>query len=193
MSDARPVGAVVLAAGASRRFGSPKQLAMVDGRTLLEHAIDGALRAGLAPIAVVVPIWLAETAGADDDRLRWVRNPFPERGMSVSLRLGLAALGNDVGAAVILLGDQPRLGEERIAAILAERGPRPIVAAIADGVGAPPVLIERSHFHLADELGGDIGLRQLIRSHADLVRHVPVASHPLDVDTPDDLARMAGP
>lgn len=193
MSRDQWVGAVILAAGASRRYGSPKQLVVVDGRTLLEHAIDAAMSSGLAPVVAVVPVWLSRPGRLDDDRLRWIRNPFPERGMSLSLRLGLEALGDEVEAAVILLGDQPRLPEASIGAILAARGERPVVAAAADGILAPPILVERSHFHLVEGLTGDIGLRQLIRANPDLVTAVPVPAHAPDVDTPDDLRRITGP
>ena len=58
MGGQQSVGAVVLAAGESRRFGSAKQLAVLDGRTLLEHVLALAGEAGLAPIAAVVPVWL---------------------------------------------------------------------------------------------------------------------------------------
>jgi len=58
MDEERPVAAVILAAGESRRYGSPKQLAVVDGRTLLEHAIDAAASAGASPVIAVVPVWL---------------------------------------------------------------------------------------------------------------------------------------
>jgi molybdenum cofactor cytidylyltransferase len=193
MSGDRSVGAVILAAGSSRRYGSPKQLVVVDGMTLLEHAIEAAAVAGLLPVAAVVPVWLSRPARYDDARLRWIRNAFPERGLSVSLRLGLDAIAGEVDAAVILLGDQPRLPPETIGGLLAARGDRPIVASEADGVLAPPVLIEASHFHLADALTGDIGLRQLLIDHPDLVRAYEVGGHPPDIDTPDDLGRAGGP
>lgn len=193
MSGDHRVGAVILAAGASRRFGSPKQLVVVDGRTLLEHAIDAATGARLAPVVAVVPVWLARPASLDDGRLRWVRNPFPERGMSLSLRLGFDALADQVDAAVILLGDQPGLPSESIDALLAARGNRPIVASVADGVLAPPILIERSHFDLVDRLSGDIGLRQILLAEPDLVFAVPLATRPPDLDTRDDLDRRTGP
>jgi len=180
------VGAVILAAGESRRFGSPKQVAEVDGRTLLEHVIATARAAGLDPIVAVVPTWLARPAGGES--LRWIANPQPELGMSHSLRLGLEAL-SDAEAAVILLGDQPRVAAATIAQLLAARGDRPIVAAEADGVLAPPVLIERSHFGLATVLTGDQGLRDVLRGSPELVTSVPVGEHAVDIDTPDDLNR----
>jgi len=193
MSGDHPVGAVILAAGASRRYGSPKQLVVVDGRTLLEHAIDAALIAGLAPVVAVVPVWLSQPALLDGERVHWLRNPFPERGMSLSLRLGFQALGEHAEAALILLGDQPGVTQTTIAAILAARGDRPVVATESEGVLAPPILIEGSHFHLVAGLTGDIGLRDLLRADPDLVRSVAVAAHPPDLDTPEDLGRILGP
>jgi molybdenum cofactor cytidylyltransferase len=190
MSEDRAVGAVVLAAGASRRYGSPKQLVQIGGRTLPEHALRTAFVAGLAPIVAVVPAWLPRPAALQAADLRWIRNPFPERGMSLSLRLGLRALG-DASAAVILLGDQAPIPAASIAALLAARGPRPVVAVTSGGVMAPPILIERAQFHLADELTGDAGLRQLLRSSPALVTAVPIRAHAPDLDVPADLERVA--
>ena len=190
MNDDRPVGAVILAAGASRRYGSPKQLVVVDGRTLLGHAIDTAEQANLAPVAAVVPVWLSRPARFDQPWLRWIRNPFPERGMGLSLRLGLEALGDEVSAALILLGDQPRVPPATIVAVLAARGDRPIVAAQADGVLAPPVLLERTHLHLADALSRDVGLRDVLRANPELVTAVPVSAHLPDLDLPGDLDQL---
>jgi len=184
------VGAIVLAAGESRRFGGRKQLALLDGRTLLEHVVLTAHRALLSPIVAVVPIWLTRPRSWNADDLLWIRNPFPERGLSHSLRLALAALPTSVGAAVILLGDQPTVTERSVAALLAARGERPIVAGQVDGVLAPPLLIERSLFGVVQELSGDIGLREVLISQPDWVTRVPVEVHAPDVDTPDDLERL---
>jgi molybdenum cofactor cytidylyltransferase len=188
-----PVGAVILAAGMSRRYGSPKQLAVIGGRMLLEHAIDAALAAELAPVIAVVPVWLPRPASLDAGRLRWIRNPFPERGMSLSLRLGFGALEDRVAAAIVFLGDQPGVAPSTIAGILAARDERPVVAAEAGGVMAPPVLVERSHFQLVGGLSGDIGLRGWLAANPDLVQGVMVSNHPPDVDTPDDLGQVAAP
>ncbi len=193
MSGDRSVGAVILAAGASRRYGSPKQLAMIDGSTLLEHAIAGALAASLAPVVAVVPVWLPRPPSLEGGELRWIHNPFPERGLSLSLQLGLDAVRDAAEAVLILLGDQPRVPSSTIAAILAARGRRPVVAAEADGVLAPPILIERSHYHLVEGLSGDIGLRGLLHANPELVHAVPVIHHAADVDTPDDLGRIIDP
>lgn len=184
-----PVAAVILAAGRSRRFGSAKQLARLEGRTLLEHVIERALDAGLRPVVSVVPPWLTRPASADP-AIRWVRNPHPNRGMSYSLHLGLAALDATTPAALVLLGDQPTVEPSSIAAVLAARGARPIVAAIADGHAAPPVLVERAAFDRVSDLRGDVGLRDHIAAEPELVTEVPVGHHPVDVDRPEDLARI---
>jgi molybdenum cofactor cytidylyltransferase len=183
------VAAVILAAGRSRRFGSAKQLARLEGRTLLEHVIERALAAGLRPVVTVVPPWLSRPA-AIPAAVRWIRNPHPNRGMSYSLRLGLEALDRETPAALVLLGDQPTVEPASIAAVLAARGERPIVAATADGHAAPPVLVEREAFDRITDLRGDVGLRGLIAAEPDLVTPVAVDRHPVDVDRPTDLAQL---
>jgi CTP:molybdopterin cytidylyltransferase MocA len=190
MEGQQLVAAVVLAAGESRRFGGAKQLAELDGRTLLEHVLALADEAGLAPIVAVVPVWLTRPGSMTDDRLRWVRNPHPERGMSHSLQLGFEALGPDPTAAVILLGDQPMVPATAIEALLAARGEKPIVATMSAGRLAPPVLIERSHFDVVRQPSGDIGLREVLNDHPDWVAAVEIAEPISDVDTVDDLRAM---
>jgi CTP:molybdopterin cytidylyltransferase MocA len=176
------VAAVILAAGASTRFGSSKQLARIGEGTMLEAVIGIAREAGLQPILAVVPSGLELPADVVA-----VRNDEPQRGMSRSLQLGLRAVPPGVGGAVVLLGDQPTLPVASVRAIVAAQGTHPIVAASADGLLLPPVLIERSAFGVVDELSGDIGLREIVRGHPHLVRSVSLDLVPHDVDTPADL------
>ncbi len=184
------IAGVVLAAGRSRRFQGPKQVALLRGKPLLEHVLDLALDAGLEPVVAVVPAWLTRPASRPSDRLRWVRNPYPERGMAYSLRLGLGALDENAAAALLLLGDQPGVPGDAIAAVVAARGSRPVVAARAQGRLGHPVLIERSHWWLVDEISGDGGLRTLLQARSELVTLVPVAMHAADVDTREDLRAL---
>jgi molybdenum cofactor cytidylyltransferase len=186
------VAAVVLAAGESRRFGGRKQLAELDGRTLLEHVLELARTAGLDPVVAVVPVWLTRPRSMDDPALRWIRNPNPERGMSHSLRLGFEALPDDVGAAVILLGDQPTISPDVVRALVAARGERPLVATRAAGRLAAPVLVERSHFSIVEEPAGDVGLRELLNAHPAWVLAVEIPHHVPDVDTQADLEALRG-
>lgn len=181
------VAAVILAAGASTRFGSQKQLArLASGRTMLEEVVEIARAAGLDPIIAVVPPGLAVPPDVVPER-----NSAPEAGISHSLRLGLGAVPAEVAAAVILLGDQPTVRPEVIGTILAAaRGDRPVVAAHASGRSGPPVLIMRPGFDLADQARGDEGLRSIVAASPELVTSVEVGQHAPDVDTPGDLAAL---
>jgi molybdenum cofactor cytidylyltransferase len=183
------VAAVILAAGGSTRFGSPKQLATVGDRTMLERVVDVARAAGLAPIVVVLP----GVVSAPDDVLAVV-NDRSREGLSRSLRLGIAALDSDVAAAVILLGDQPTVPPAWVAALrLQSLGERPVVVMRAEGRIGPPVLLRREAFGLVEEATGDEGLGPTLGRHPELVAHIDVAEHAPDVDTPEDLERLGEP
>jgi molybdenum cofactor cytidylyltransferase len=192
MEQQHHVAAVILAAGESRRFGSPKQLAVWEGRSLLEHVLERAWETGLRPVVAVVPIWLTRPAALDADALRWVRNPHPERGMSHSLRLGFAALPDEVDAVVVLLGDQPTVPVSHLRNLVGARGPRPFVATLSDGVLGAPVVVERSHLDTVQAPSGDIGLRELLRANRDLVTPVEPGGAFPDIDAPDDLSALPG-
>ena len=186
-----PAAGLVLAAGNSRRFGSAKLLAALDGRPLLQHVLDLAAEARLDPVVVVL--------GADAPALRqacsWrdevlVVNPDPDAGLSGSVRLGLAQLAfSQVQRAVVLLGDQPRLSAKQLRSILAAPADetRPIVVPRYGGSPGNPVLLERAVWPMASGLAGDAGMSQLIRSRPALVRYLDVAGDNPDVDTPADL------
>ena len=190
------VAAVVLAAGAASRFGSPKALARLDGRPILEHVLDAVREAGIEQIVVV----LGTAADEIEEGIRWlderlVRNPDP-RYLSSSLQVGVdaaAALDPDPSAVVIVLGDQPRTRPEVIRALIAaaRRDDRPVVVPrYADGGGANPVLLKADAFELVDEATGDHGLGPVIEANDDLVLEVPVPGSNPDIDTPDDLRRL---
>jgi molybdenum cofactor cytidylyltransferase len=180
--------AVILAAGASTRFGSPKQLARIGGRTMLEMVAATARDAGLGPVIAVVPPGFAVPAAVVP-----VINVDPAAGISRSLHLGMDAVPPDIEAAVILLGDEPTLAVDAIRAVLAAAGPETNVVAsrVGERLG-PPVLLHRSSFGLALASQGDAGLGPLLRRLTDLVT-VEMDEPPVDVDTPADLARLDPP
>lgn len=185
MTEQQRVAAVILAAGASSRFGSPKQLAPFAGGTMLEAVVATARRAGLDPIIVVAPSALSLAADVVH-----VRNDDPSAGLSHSLRLALGAVP-PATSTIILLGDQPTVTAAHLERLLGARGSTSMVATTAEGILAPPVLLEPAAFVLAAGVEGDRGLRDLLRSRPADVTAVEVTRHPPDVDDPADLEALA--
>jgi CTP:molybdopterin cytidylyltransferase MocA len=190
---------LVLAAGASRRMGRPKQLLSVGGRPLLEHVVAQASASRLDEILVV----LGASADAvrdqvDFGRARTLVNPGHAAGMSSSLRVGLAALGADVERAVVILGDQPAVSGELLDELLDLQAGSGLPAAALSfgGLLHPPVVLRRELWGDLESLEGDVGCRALIRAKPELVAALPASSdagHPVDVDTPEDYERLVGP
>jgi len=187
--------AIVLAAGAGRRFGGRKLVAPLLGRPVIQHVLDALRAAGIADGVVVVGHGAADIEAA----VSWageriVTNPDPDRGLSSSLRIGLGALGPEIDAAIVLLGDQPLVDPAVIRALLAEPldDARPIVVPRYPTDGAPnPVRVERVAWAMAETLTGERGFGSVIASHPELVRHLDVAGDNPDIDTPADLAVLA--
>jgi molybdenum cofactor cytidylyltransferase len=190
------VAAVVLAAGAASRFGGGKLLAMLDGRPILQHVLDGLAAAGIADVVVVVGGSAAQIEGTIAWRAeRRVANPHPDDGLSSSLRLGLGQVDEGVRSALIVLGDQPRLQPSTIRRLVEAAAAAPgadfVVPRYTDGSNPNPVLVRRTAFRLADGLLGDDGFGSIIRTHPGVVE-VSIDSVNPDVDTRADLARLAG-
>jgi len=192
------VAGVLLAAGEGSRFGQPKALVELNGQTLAERGV-GLLRAGGAdPILVVtgaVPLEL--------DRTLTVDNPQWRTGMGSSLRAALQALseagrgpemGTDIGAVVVALADQPLVGAEAVARLIAAyRGGASVAVAAYDGQPRNPVLLAREHWpEVIATATGDQGARTFLRTRPELVTLVECGDtgRPDDIDTPADLARI---
>lgn len=196
MPAAVKVAALLLAAGRGTRFGGDKLRAPLRGRPLVGHVaatIDTAIRAQTIAGCLTV-------TAAGDTALRQlvmecgfagVENPDPAAGVSSSLSLGLKSLALDanVGAALIVLGDQPLLRLEVILALVDrwhETGisARPRYAEHPEQPGHP-VLLDRSLWKLVDEARGDTGLKELLPAGAMTI--VEVSGSNPDIDTRDDL------
>lgn len=206
MTDASRTVALVLAAGAASRFGSPKALAELEGRPLLQHVLDAAAGLGLAGVVLVLGHDADAIEAAVDPRgAAVVRNPHPEAGLASSLRIGLAAVSEgDAGASaeprarveavLVLLGDQPLVRPAVVGALLdatVPAGRSIVVPAYAAGGGSNPALLLRPAWPLARDLEGDRGMGPVIAAHPELVVRVPVDGDNPDVDTPEDLRRLA--
>jgi CTP:molybdopterin cytidylyltransferase MocA/carbon monoxide dehydrogenase subunit G len=183
------IAAVVLAAGSGSRFGGTKQLALLDGKPLVRHAVEAAREAGIADVTVVVGYDDEAVASAAGPEASIVANPRHAEGQSTSLVAGLDALGDDVDAAVILLADQPGITPGMIRNLVetaASRGEPIVRLRFVDGPG--PALLGRSVWDDVRRLEGDTGARELVQRRPNLVfeAFVDIAA-PRDVDTPADL------
>jgi CTP:molybdopterin cytidylyltransferase MocA len=185
------VAGLVLAAGEGRRFGGPKALAEVDGERLVDRAVRVLHEAGIPTTYVVQGAAPLTVPGA-----QVVDNPGWVEGMGASLRAGLAALGPDVGAAVVLLVDQPGLTAAAVRRVVDTAGPSPetaVVVATYDGRRGHPVLLGRQHWPAVAEVAvGDRGARDFLVSRADGVVELECGDVAAadDVDTPADLDRL---
>jgi molybdenum cofactor cytidylyltransferase len=172
---------LVLAAGAGRRFGGPKQLAPLDGRPLLAHVLATA-RAVLDPVVVVLGARAAEVrAGVALDGAVVVECPDWREGMSASLRCGLDALAG-AHEVLVVLGDQPFITPAVLRAVLAAGAP---ARAVYDGTPGHPVLLDAALLARAGELRGDAGFRAELAGAAQV--ECAKLCDPTDIDTREDL------
>lgn len=208
-----PVGALVLAAGRSRRMGSANKLTLpVDGTPMIRRVVERVLEAGLDPVVVVtgheravveeivegvVEPMVHEIADEVEGRGRVVRvvhNPDHGRGMSTSLATGFAALADDheVDGVLVCLGDMPLVSAATLRALVDAFAPddgRPICVPVVDRKRGNPVLLSTRYLPEIRSLEGDVGARELLARHVHAVHEVPVddAGVLLDVDTRDAL------
>jgi CTP:molybdopterin cytidylyltransferase MocA len=183
--------AILLAAGASTRLGTPKQLIEVDGTSLLRRVAEALL--ATAPVELVVVL------GHHAQRMRDVIADLPLRsvvaadhaeGIAASLRAGIAAIELPCAAALVALTDQPALDVAHLLSLRGawRRAPERAVASAYAGVLGVPALLPRGWFSEIGRLRGDVGARALLRARAEDVVTVAAPALERDIDTPEDLA-----
>ncbi len=193
------VAALVLAAGRSTRMGGPnKMLADANGQPLVVHAVRAALASQAVEVMVVLghmadQVKAAITAAVPTSRLRFVTNPDFADGLSTSVRTGVAALGKDIDAAIVQLGDMPGITSALLDRLIAAFSPvegRSICVPTVGGKRGNPVLWDRRFFAEMAKVSGDTGAKHLIGEHADLVCEVEMSGEAAitDIDTPEALA-----
>ncbi|WP_259407643.1 nucleotidyltransferase family protein [Streptomyces akebiae] len=195
--DASEVAGLLLAAGGGRRLGGrPKALLSHRGRPLVEHAVGVLRAAGCTRIHVVLGAESATVrARAELADCVLVDNPDWAEGMGSSLRAGLDSLtGTGAKAALVSLVDQPGIGPEAVARVLAaHRSTGSLAAAAYDGVRGHPVLFGADHWPgIAATATGDRGARAYLRAHDDTITLVECGdvARPYDIDTEADLVHL---
>jgi CTP:molybdopterin cytidylyltransferase MocA len=191
------VAAIVLAAGASRRLGQPKQLLMHGGEMMIERAIRLVNEAGAAPVITVLGAFheLIREAVQLSNFTPVINNAW-NQGISTSIQAGLAALLDSdpqTPGALVLACDQPRLSAEHLRAMLevfcaqAEPG---IVASTYDGVFGVPAVFPREVFAELRALRGDKGARALLVQPPCPLVALPFPGGEIDIDLPADMAHL---
>ena len=192
----RNIGAIILAAGGSSRFGQPKQLLLFRGEMLVRRAVGAAAEAGCVDIAVVV----GDERELIENELRQtaafvLHNPEWRRGLGTSIRTGLRHLLDaqpELDAVVLLTCDQPFVEAGIIAALLAKQatsGKAIVASAYADTLGVP-ALFNRSCFEALLNLPNESGAKRLIESRGNDVGQIEFEEGAIDIDTPADFARL---
>jgi molybdenum cofactor cytidylyltransferase len=179
---------LVLGAGGSKRLGRPKQLLAYGDGTLLGHVVGVARETGFDQLIVAIGGAAdgvreqVDLAGAEV-----VVNDAYGEGCSSSIAAALGAVDPRAEALVLMLGDQPGVTVDTVAALLAGRGDSPLAVCLYDDGRGHPIAFARSVFGDLANLHGDKGVWRLLDQRADDVAEIPVAGPiPLDVDTPED-------
>ncbi|WP_176545211.1 NTP transferase domain-containing protein [Bacillus sp. AFS041924] len=189
------IGAIVLAAGISRRMGKPKLLLPINGKPLFRYSVEVALRNHLKPIVVI--------AGRNINKIREhlqdlqdveiLYNPKYEEGMSSSLKLGILSVSNRVDAAMVFLADQPFVSDLVVRNLVDEfkvssKNELSIYRPKYQDMLGHPILFKATLFSEFNSIYGDEGGKSIIKKYR---HHLKIISFDhlewgMDIDTPED-------
>lgn len=187
------VGAVVLAAGGSKRLGQPKQLVRIDGESLVRRAVVAARDGGCGAIVVIAGELMSEIERESlGTPAVVIHNADWRRGVGTSIATcvrAIAATNEELQFVMILACDQPFVSGEVVRALIdAQRtSGKPIVASTYANTIGIPALFDRSCFAALVALSGDAGAKRIIESRRSEVAIIPFEAGAIDIDTPADL------
>ena len=196
--SSKKIGAVILAAGGSSRFGQPKQLIPFRGRSFVRRIIDAACEAGCSPVVVVTRSEDGELhSELDRAGVVMVQNQQWSRGIGSSIRCGIEALINsspDVEASVLLVCDQPAVDARVIQRLIALRettGKIIVASRYADTLGVP-ALFSRAVFQELLSLDDDAGAKSIVLRTPERVASLAFPEGQIDIDTWEDWEKLIG-
>lgn len=187
------IHAAVLAAGASRRFGSTKQLADAGGMPLVRRALDTAGQVfGDRVTLVLGHDWQAIYEACSPTQGFLVINEQHAEGLGTSIARAVRAVRHAADAIVILLADQPLITATHLGAICSAWSGKAneVVATGHSGILAPPALFAPAAYDALTALRGDRGARRLFADERFTLRTVACEAAAVDIDTPEDLQRL---
>lgn len=187
--DQHAIGAIILAAGGSIRYGSAKQLALVDGVPMLKRTVNNVLASDPRTVVVITGAIRTQIAALlEEDDVAFAHNPKWYEGMAGSITTGIKYLEKhqpDVDAAMVVLADQPFItGADFKSMHQAFNGKSIVATAYPDGPGVPAIF-PQSVWPSMQHLTGDAGARDLLRSTSDIV--TVTLGDTRDIDRPSQI------
>lgn len=196
MTESSPkIAGIILAAGESRRLGTPKQLLPWRGEPLLRHVARLAVKSQLDPVIVVVGYQSNEVSMAlSQIKVICAVNPDWSAGQSASIRFGLGFLDKDVDACLFFMSDQPQIPVSLVRKIIDKyiKGHASIIAPRVNERRGNPVLFDRATFKELSQLKSNEGGRKLFDHYQ--VEYVEWKDDSIfiDVDTMEDYRQLKG-
>jgi len=187
------IAAVMLAAGLARRMGRQKLLLQLQGKPVVRLSVEHIVSHVEDVVVVTGPEDTAIRQALEGLPVRFAVNPRPQDGQGTSIAAGVAALKPWTTAALIALGDQPRMPAAVVPALLDafRRSGKAIIAPVYQGVHGTPVLFSSEVFGELRALTGDAGARAVVKVNPERVEAVAFdIAMPPDVDTPEDYAKL---
>jgi len=180
--------AIILAAGQSRRLGSPKQLLEYRGKTLLQQTIDEVRSTGMSTILVLganADLILTKT---DTKGTHIVHNDNWNKGMASSVHAGITALqeiNSEADGAIIMVSDQPFVNSAILNDMVSEQNAtgKPMIACEYEGSIGVPALFHRDFFAQLLQLYGDAGAKKIMQQNSAQVATVKFPLGSIDIDT----------
>jgi len=192
-SDSSHIHVVVLAAGASTRFGSTKQLVRVNGRPLMHTVVSRAVELAGHSVTVVLGAHAGELAPLLKHSPAAVSvNRDWSEGIASSIRDGISHAPATADGILIMLADQAAVTTEDLRRLAGAWRRNPTAIAVAQYAGSigVPAIFPRWCFRELNELRGDRGAQSLLQRHVDRLVRLPMPSAELDIDRPEDLLAL---
>ncbi len=191
------IGVILLAAGASSRLGTPKQLLAYAGQTLLQYSLQVAKDSVAGPIVVVLGAQ-ADTIKSEVNNtdVHIVVNEDWSEGMASSIRYGVKALlesNPGIEGAILMVCDQPYVTASVLKELIAahQKTGKPIITCGYAHTYGPPTLFHKSMFSELLQLQGDVGARSILGKHTDQVEIISFPEGTVDIDTPADYQKLS--
>ncbi len=187
----RAIFAVVLAAGASTRFGRTKQLEQFEGMSLAAGTVRKAESVfGARSVLVTGKDWQEVAASCKPLTGYFVINDDYETGLASSIACGVRSVAESADAILLMLADLPLVTIEHLSELVTvwAESPHSIVASEFEDSLGPPIVFPKSDFEALMRLSGDRGARPIIDANRDRVLAIACEEAAFDIDRPEDLA-----